>query len=103
LQKEVIPRDLQVFLREILCSIRELNRRISELKLVIRSGWCNEESKKKVIDRIMALNNTKYCFIYSIQDMRCKIINSCPLGSPERAEMGKILNAENLYEDLKNL
>jgi hypothetical protein len=103
LQNEVNSKDLNIFLREILNSIRELNRRIDELKIVIKSGWCDEKGKKKLIDRIVALMDTRFNLIYSVQDMRCKLINSFPPGSIERWEMNRILNVENLYKDLRSL
>ena len=90
-------------LREMISSIRELNRRIDELKYVIRSGWCTCDSKRKIVERIAELINSRFSLIYSIYDIRRSVIESCPLNSIEHKRMEEILSIDTLYKELKNI
>jgi hypothetical protein len=102
-EQTVSTKDCCDFLRESFSSIKELNRRIDELRMVINAGWCEGESKKKVLNRISLLMATRCSLIYGIYDMRLKIIDSFPVHSNEKKGMEKILKFETLYKELKNL
>lgn len=95
-QEELSHRDIFNLIRELLVSIREINRRLQELKWVVKESLCNEEGRRKIVKRIENLNNTKMCFIYSVHDLR------------DRAEIAlekrdSSLRLKTLYQELKNL
>ena len=103
LQTEITSHGLQEIFREMVSSVRELNRRIDELRLVIKSGWCDEKSTPKVLDRIARLMESKLCVIYSIHDIRMQLLSTYSVGSVERNKMEDILDISTLYKDLKSI
>ena len=103
LQDEVNTKDLRFTFMEMISSVRELNRRIDELKYVVKSGWCNEDCKQKVVDRITQLNETKFRIIHSIYDIRLKVLATYSFSSEERAKMEELFNFSTLYKDLKHI
>jgi hypothetical protein len=103
LQDEVTSHDLQKTFCEMVSSVRELNRRIDELKYVVKSEYCTVEGKTKIIARIARLMETKLCIIYSIHDIRIRLINTYAAGSVERIHIESMLDLETLYRDLKSI
>lgn len=86
------------FLKEIFASLREINRRLDELKWVFRLPSCNEETRDQIKERFKRLQETKFCLIYSIYDIRAQY--SKFLG-PEQYQ--RILGTIKLYEELRDL
>jgi ribosome recycling factor len=103
LQNEVSAKDLRVTFREMLSSVRDLNRRIDELKNIVKAGWCTEDSRKKVLERVAKLTDTKFCIIHSIYDIRLQVLQTFSSESDEKADMEEVLSLDSLYKDLKNI
>jgi len=81
-------------LMELLSSARDINRRLDELKLVIRGGVCSTEGKRKALERVNKLIKTKIMLAHSIYDVRSKVM---------RTSDEDLLQTENLYKDLREL
>jgi len=81
--------DSNQMMRELMGSVRDLNRRLSELKTLLVSDSIKKEKKAEVIDRYKRLTKTKFELIYSIYDVRQRFIKqvSCDL------------NKKNIEED----
>ncbi len=56
---------------EILKSIREIDTRISELKLVLGTGPCpgQPERRTSLVERVHRLIETRFCLVYSFLDL----------------------------------
>jgi len=56
---------------ELLKSIREIDCRIDELKIILGSGPCpgQPERRQKVVDRVERLVETRFCLVYSFMDL----------------------------------
>jgi len=87
---------LHFFIKEAFASIREINRRFDELKWVFRLESCNEETKAEIRERFKKLQETKFCLIYSIYDIRMQFCKTFEAHS-------KILGTIKLYEELRDL
>lgn len=56
---------------ELLKSIREIDARIDELKIVLGDGPCpgQPERRQKIVDRVERLIETRFCLVYSFMDL----------------------------------
>jgi len=102
--KENNSQDFHQFFRELLSSIKETNRRIDELKWVLRSSICTDEGRNKVIKRIEALVQTRFCLMFSIYDTRLRLVSNLSDESTlsrERAE--ELFKTNKIYKELKSL
>jgi len=81
-------------LTQLLKSIRDVNRRISELKWIIKEKLYNKQEKKTITSKIERLYETRMCLIYSVFDVR----------ETANKTLGKSIgNLESLYKELKDL
>lgn len=85
--------EFQILLTQLFSSIRDLNRRLNELKGVIKSESCSDEGRRLTVKRIERLNETRMCLIYSVFDLRKKA----------EKEINTQLTIGTLYKELKNL
>jgi hypothetical protein len=102
LPDDIKPEDIHFTLKEMLSSIRELNRRIDELKIIYRQPSCGGEIKDFIKDRMWKLYSTKFCIIYSIYDLRMNVIKTFSNESNDE-NFKKIFSIENLSKELRNL
>lgn len=56
---------------ELLKSMREIDARIDELKIILGDGPCpgQPERRQKILDRIERLIETRFCLVYSFMDI----------------------------------
>jgi hypothetical protein len=102
LQREVESQQEILFvLKELLTSIKEINRRIDEIKIVMKNPKAPLDLIKDLKDRILALRQSQFCFIHSIYDIRVRAISSFAPEEKERIE--NIFSIKDLYRDLKKL
>lgn len=101
LPDEYDPKVVHVTLKELLCSIRELNRRIDELKIVYRQPSCQGEIKNFIKDRIWRLYDTKFCLIHSIYDLRMNVIKAFSHENDEKIR--ELFSLKNLSKELRNI
>jgi hypothetical protein len=90
--------DLEVYriTNQILSSIRETNRRLDELKWVVKEGLCDGPMGLRAIaKRIERLSETRMKLIYSVSDLRRRINRS--IGKEEH------LGIKDIYKELKDL
>ena len=90
--------EIFLFVRECINSIRELNRRKDELRWIMKQEECSEDLKGKIRERYKSLQETKFCLIYSMYDVRSQ---STQVLGQEQYE--KVLGTIKLYEELKDL
>lgn len=95
---EMNSEQLFAFTRELFASIREINRRLDELRWVYNLPVSTEEVKKEVRERYKRLQETKFCFIYSIYDIRTQFTRI--IGEDKYQE---VLGTIKLYEELRDL
>ena len=88
-----------------LSSIRDIGKRIDELKMGIFEKWYNDKGIEEVKKRIIVLKNTKFNLMWTIYDIRQKILNNYAyvINCAEKEEMEEILKLGALYTHLKDL
>lgn len=96
--EEMTSEQLFFFTKELFSTLREINRRMDELMWVFRLPSCNQETKDEIKARFIRLQETKFCLIYSIYDIRTKFVKI--LGEDQYQ---KVLGTVKLYEELKEL
>ena len=99
LQEKMNHKECLELVTSMIGSVKEINRRMSELKWTIKNGLCSEQGKKTILEKIIRLNETKHCIIYSIYDVRNSVIDALNDGS----QKSEFLNMNDLYRQLKDL
>jgi hypothetical protein len=91
--------------RGLFAGIRETNIRLRELKNFLKEDLCKEDRKEEILKRIERLVDTKFCLIYSIYDIRNKLIRelSDSLTGDRFRELERVFDLTTLYKDLKDL
>lgn len=101
LQKEEIKTSEYCFLiRELICSIREINRRLNELNIIIQSDFCTNEGKKEVFERCVRLTETKRCLVESLKEV-VNNITSSSINEELKKDLNSLFNDINLYQELE--
>lgn len=95
--------DIFNLVKELLASIRDCNRRLGELKWVLKTGKCNKELEQEIKEKIWSIQETKFCLIYSMFDVRTSLIRALSINRSEEDKMASIFKIERLYEELKCL
>ena len=98
LKEEMTSEQLCFFVKEVFASIREINRRLDELKIVCEMESCTEDMKHEVRKRFTAMNDTKLNLIYSIYDIRGQFKDY--FGNEKTKDL---LQTTKLYSELKDL
>lgn len=80
-------------LSQLLSSIRDINRRLDELKWIVKDKLCTEEGRKEIVQRIERLSETRMCLIYSLMDVKKQVENT----------LNQELDMTKLYKELKEL
>lgn len=67
--------DSRKFSLELLKSIRELDVRIDELRMVLGNGPCpgQPERRQAIVERVQRLVETRFCLVYSFMDINPNI------------------------------
>jgi len=82
--------------RELFSSVRDLDCRVYELKLLISKGSeLGKDANNHLRSRVKSLVNTRFCLVYSLLDIREKLLKSV---GPESASF---LSFEYFYANLK--
>ena len=98
LYEEMTSDELNFFMKEIFSSLKDTNKRMNELKFIMKLPACNLETKNEIKERFKRLQQTKFCLIYSIYDVRTRFVKI--FGEPQYQ---KTLGTIRLYEELRDL
>jgi hypothetical protein len=89
-------------IRELFSSIRDVNRRIDELKGLLRSGYVSKDKEAEVVNRCKALIETRMRLMYSVYDVRHKFVEALS-DEHNKVEIDKKFGIRKLYDLLKVL
>ena len=87
-------------MRELISSVRDIGKRLDELKMVLKEDLCAPEKKHIIIDRIKKLNETKFELIFSVYDIRKQFVDAVGDGTGTVRES---FSAEGLYSSMKQV
>lgn len=94
--------DSCMMMRELISSVRDTSRRLSEVKMMIKGDFIKEEKKDEVKARYLALMNTRFCLIYSIYDIRQRFVKKISdKNTKEKVE--KRFQIDGLFHDLSSV
>ncbi len=94
--------DPNQMMRELLASVRDTNRRLEEIRIMVQSDAIKKVRKPAVISRYERLTETRFCLIYSIYDMRQKFIKQVS-DEHRKDEIEKSFALDKLFKDLATI
>lgn len=94
--------DASAMMRELLAAVRDTNRRLSEIKLMLKGDFIKEDKKPEVKERYLRLMNTRFSLIYSIYDVRHKFVKTIS-DKHTKEVIEKRFGIDSLFHDLSNI
>lgn len=101
LHENLDSHELYKLLKGMFDSIREINRRIDELSLVIKNDWCTPGGKKEITSRVANLIESRLHLSTSIHTIRNHLVSS--FGEQDQRELSGLFNRGDLYGQLRKL
>jgi hypothetical protein len=87
-------------IRSMLSTLKELKISIRELTWIVKKGYCTEEGRQHLVDRIKNLKDTQFKIAFSVQDLKSDIVKT--IGSKEDREAIKtVFDHNNLIKKLR--
>lgn len=96
--KEVNSEELHFFIKEVLASLRDTNKRIDELNWVRHLESCDEQTKVSVAERLKKLHDSRSKLISSIDSVKMHFREA--FGDDQYR---RIFGSESLHKELQEL
>lgn len=85
---------------QILSTVRSLDARLDELKLIMTAGVLDPNARLALRERMERLVESRFCLVYSLMDLRCATVSYLNFdGNNESAT--KMFSATSYYDKLK--
>ena len=101
LSEDISQKDAHILVKEMMSSIREINRRLDEIRLILQNPKCSQALMIDLDERLKKLEITKDCLIDAIYRTRGNLLSFRETESRER--LGEIFKVDNLSKELSKL